>query len=197
MTLCYNQSGLDIEGNTISFSHRHPSKTELKFDISHYPLKKRVKKIKQVELFTKKGKWFVALAYEIHEPEYADNGKYQAIDLGVSNHVSAVNLEGKFVQIKNRRADLYWKDKLEDVHSKRDHCKKGSNRWKRYHHTYCKMKMKCANQLRDFQHKVSKQIAEHTKAHTIILGELNVKQIARKKKTTKSILLKILIDTNY
>jgi len=185
-TLCYNQSGFKIVNNTIAFSHKHPSKTPLTFDISHYPLKEEAEEVKQVELFTRKGRWFVSITYEIPEPGYMDNGKYQAIDLGVSNLVSAVNLDGKFVQIKNRRADLYWKEKLEEVQSKRDHCKKGSNRWKRYHQKYCKMKEKCANQLRDFQHKISKQIVEHTKANTIIVGELNVKQMARKKKTTKS-----------
>jgi putative transposase len=127
-TLCYNQSGFKIENNTIVFSYRHPSKTLLKFDTSHYSLKEEAEEIKQVEIFTKKGKWFVSITYQFQEPEYADNGKYQAIDLGVSNLVNAVNLEGKFVQITNRRADLYWKTKLEDVHSKRDHCKKYSRR---------------------------------------------------------------------
>ena len=185
-TLCYNQSGFDIENNTISFSHKHPSKIDLIFDISLYPLKKEPKKIKQVELFTKKGKWFVSITYEIPELEYIDNGKYQAIDLGISNIVSAVNLDGKFIQIKNRRADLYWKKKLEEVQSKRDHCKKYSRQWKRYHQKYCTMKMKCANQLKDFQHHISKQIVEHTKANTIIVGDLNVKQMARKKEATRS-----------
>jgi len=185
-TLCYNQSGFKIENKTIAFSHRHPSKTLLKFDISHYSLKEEAEEIKQVEIFTRKNRWFVSITYEFQEPEYTDNGKYQAIDLGVSNLVSAVNLDGKFVQIKNRRADLYWKEKLEEVQSKRAHCKKYSRRWNRYHQKYCKMKEKCANQLRDFQHKISKQVVENTKANTIIVGELNVKQMARKKKTTTS-----------
>ncbi|TXT53292.1 MAG: hypothetical protein BAJALOKI1v1_2540001, partial [Promethearchaeota archaeon] len=48
------------------------------------------------------------------------------------------------------------------------------------------MKTKCATQLKDFQHKVSKQIVENTRANTIIVGVLNVKTMARKKKTTKS-----------
>jgi putative transposase len=185
-TLCYNQSGFTIENDTVSFSHKHPSKTELSFDISHYPLKKEAKKVKQVEIFTKKGKWFVSITYEIQEPKYVDNGKYQAIDLGISNLVSAVNLDGKFVQIKNRRADLYWKKKLQEVQSKRDRCKKYSRRWKKYHRKFCRMKMKCANQLKDFQHKISKQIVENTRANTIIVGDLNVKAMAKKKKTTPS-----------
>ncbi|MFO8020096.1 MAG: transposase, partial [Promethearchaeia archaeon] len=185
-TLCYNQSGFKTKNNTIVFSHGHPSKTLLKFDISHYSLNKEVERVKQIEIFTKKCKWFVSITYEFQEPEYMDNGKYQAIDLGILNLVSAVNLDGKFIQIKNRRADLYWKKKLQEVQSKRDRCKKGSNRWNRYHQKLCKMKEKCANQLRDFQHKISKQIVENTKANTIIVGDLNVKQMARKKKTTKS-----------
>ena len=184
--LCNNQSGFDIKDNIISLSHKHPSKTELSFDISHYPLKEETQKVKQAEIKKKKGKWFVSITYEFQEPEYADNGKYQAIDLRVSNLVSAVNLEGRFVQIKNRRSDLYWKKKLQEMQSKRDHCKKYSRRWKKYHLKFCRMKMKCANQLKDFQHKISKQIVENTKANTIIVGDLNVKTMARKKNTTQS-----------
>ncbi|MBD3214789.1 MAG: transposase [Candidatus Lokiarchaeota archaeon] len=79
-----------------------------------------------------------------------------------------------------------WKDTIREVQSKRDHCKKGSNRWNKYHQKLCKMKEKCANQLRDFQHKISKQIVENTKVNTIIVGDLNAKEMARKKEPTKS-----------
>ena len=48
------------------------------------------------------------------------------------------------------------------------------------------MKRKCVYQMKDFQHKTSKQIVENTKANTIIVGDLNVKHMARKKTTTKS-----------
>ncbi|TFF98990.1 MAG: transposase, partial [Promethearchaeota archaeon] len=44
-TLCYNQSGFKIEKNTIAFSHKHPSKTPLTFDISHYPLKEEAEAV--------------------------------------------------------------------------------------------------------------------------------------------------------
>ncbi len=185
-TLCYNQSGFKIENDAISFSHKHPSKKELTFDISHYPISEEAKKVKQVELFTKKGKWFVSITYEFQEPEYVDNGRYQAIDLDISNIVSSVNLDGKFIQVKNRRADLYWEKKLQKVQSKRDHCKRYSRRWKKYHLKFCTMKSKCSNQLKDFQHKISRQIVENTRANTIIVGDLNVKTMARKKKTTTS-----------
>ena len=50
------------------------------------------------------------------------------------------------------------------------------------------MKRKCAKQMQDFQHKISKQIVENTKANTIIIGDLNVKNMAKKKKGTGSAL---------
>ncbi len=46
------------------------------------------------------------------------------------------------------------------------------------------MKRKQANQLKDFQHWLSKQVVENTKANTIIIGKLAVKEMAKKKKGT-------------
>ena len=184
-TLCYNQSGFKLKGNQISFSHKHPSKTLLTFQLGYtVPVDST---LKQVEIYLDSFKrWFVSIIYKIKEKEYVDNCKYQAIDLGISNIVSAVNLDSKFIQIKNRRADLFWKKKLEEVQSKRDHCKKYSKKWKRYNHKFVFMKRKWSYQMKDFQHKISKQIVENTKANTIIVGDLNVKHMARKKKNTKS-----------
>ncbi len=182
-TLTYNQSGFNYKGGVIAFSHKHPSKTKLEFSLnSTVPVDTT---IKQVEIFRdSKERWFVALNYEIPAVPYVDNGKYQAIDLGVSKIVSAVNLDSKFIQIPNRRADLYWKKKLTEVQSKRDHCKKGSNRWKTLNRKYSTMHFKCANQLRDFQHKISKKIVENTRANTIIVGKLDIKTMGKKKKGT-------------
>ena len=47
-----------------------------------------------------------------------------------------------------------------------------------------RMKRKCANQLRDYQHKISHQIVSNTRANTIIIGDLKVKQMAKKRKGT-------------
>ncbi|MBD3255863.1 MAG: IS200/IS605 family element transposase accessory protein TnpB [Candidatus Lokiarchaeota archaeon] len=184
-TLCYNQSGFKLVDDNVCFSHKLPSKPDLTFDISHYPLPARATNVKQVEAYCNtRERWFVSVSYEVSPKKYIDNGKYQAIDLGIRNIVSAVNLDGKFVQFKNRRADKYWKRRIEAVQSKRDHFKRYSRKWRWYHSKLCKMKRKCANQLRDFQHKISKQVVENTRANTIIVGKLEVKKMARKKRST-------------
>ena len=181
-TLCYNQSGFKINDSTITFSHKHPSREEISFKIpkEHIPREK----IKQVEIFLDSHKrWFISITYEIETPDHVDNGLYQVFDLGVSQ-TAGVNIHGKTVLFTHRRADLYWKMKIEEVQGKRDHCKKGSHKWKWYDQKLKQMKRKQANQLKDFQHWLSKQIVENTKANTIIIGDLNVKKMAKKKKGT-------------
>ncbi|MFX1342237.1 MAG: RNA-guided endonuclease InsQ/TnpB family protein [Promethearchaeota archaeon] len=184
-TLCYNQSGffIDMEKKTIRFSHNHPAAVLLQFNLKWLPQIQG--RIKQVNLFRDThNRWFVVIIIDIELPSYVDNELYQAIDLGIINLVTAVNMHGKFIQIQNRRADLYWKDKIRQVQSRRDHCQKFSNKWHFYHSKLLKIRTKMVNQLRDFQHKISKQVVENTRANTLIIGNLDIKTMARKKKTT-------------
>ncbi|MHA1970119.1 MAG: RNA-guided endonuclease InsQ/TnpB family protein [Candidatus Hodarchaeales archaeon] len=104
-TLCYNQSGFKYHENSINLSHKHPSQTDLTFELTFKPKGK----IKQIELFYDyKERWFLAVNCEISNSRlYHDNGLYQAIDLGINNLVSAVNLKSQFIQITNKRPDNY------------------------------------------------------------------------------------------
>jgi putative transposase len=182
-TLCYNQSGFKVEGKTITFSHKHPSKTRLAFYISDKPL--LFGKVKQAELFRDgKNRWFVSLTRDVEIPPYSDNDLFQAFDLGIANIASGINVHGDPVHFANKRPDKYWKPMLEDVQSKRDHCKKYSRRWHRYNKKLGRMRSKLAAQMKDYQHWVSRWIIDHTRANTIIIGNLDVKEMARKKSGT-------------
>jgi len=195
-TLCYNQSGfkyqeelttlltkkqseISYQSSSITFSHNHPSRITLTFQLTFEPKGK----IKQIEIFQdNKKRWFLSFNCEISPLKpYYDNKLYQAIDLGIHNIVSAVNLQSKFIQIKNKRPDLYWRKKIAKVESKRDHCKKKSLKWYWYNRKLERMFYKQSNQLKDFQHKISKVIVNNTKANTLIIGDLAVKQMVRKK----------------
>ena len=180
-TLCYNQSGFKLQKSSVTFSHKHPSNIVLEFEFPSYLIPEG--KIKQIELFQSHERWFVSLTHEVKVPEYSDNHLYQAFDLGI-NQTVGVNLSGNCVQFTHRRTDLYWKKRTEEVQSKRDHCKRYSNRWHWYNSKLLKMIRKCSHQLKDFQHWLSKQIVSNTKANTIIVGDLKVKQMAQKKKGT-------------
>ena len=125
-----------------------------------------------------KNKYYICFVYEVKAPVYADNGLYQAFDLGVFKH-TAVNMRGRFVQFRNPRFDKYWNPKLDTLQSRRDHCKKHSRRWKYLHGRLRKCRRKHRCQTRDWMHKLSGKIVGNTKANTIVVGDLNVKGIAR------------------
>ncbi|MFX0096531.1 MAG: RNA-guided endonuclease InsQ/TnpB family protein, partial [Candidatus Hodarchaeota archaeon] len=144
------------------------------------------KQVKQVAVHAKRKKYFVSITYEEDEKPYVDNGKYQAIDLGVANIVTAENSAGKFLVIRNQRLGKYWDSRITGLQSRRDRCIEYSNRWKHPDGIMSKYQTKCADQTKDFQHKLSKRLVENTKANTIIVGDLEVKKMAQSTKVPKS-----------
>jgi putative transposase len=182
-TMVYNQSGFAIRNGCIELSHKHPSGTKLSLKMTKpYDFSK----IYQISIYKKDNRFFTSITYEKPNKEYADNGIYQAFDLGSMKH-TAVNSKGRFVEFINKRPDKYWEKKLESIQSRRDHCKKHSGKWKILNKNYNKMRRKSANQLKDFQHKLSRKIIDNTKANTIIVGKLEVKKLSRKSKYQKSL----------
>lgn len=189
VTLPYNQSGFFVKNNTVSFSH-YVNDVPLVFKIDR---DLEALKIKQIEIFNSnsykaRGDFYLGVTYEIESAQnYKDNGQYQAIDLGVTKIVTAVNTEGKFFEIKTPRYDKYWTKRIDKVKSIRDHCigvKKGSKkskRWIRLHNIVKKMSCKLSNQNKDFQHKLAKKMVENTRANTIIVGDLDIKNMAKPK----------------
>jgi len=190
-TMHFNQSGFKIKGTTITLSHFYPTRETKEVDLTFEMQGKLTfegKKVKQVTIYqvNKTIEFYLSIIYEAVTPKYHNNGVYQAIDLGLINLVAAVNShKGKTTIIKNKRVEKYWQPKLEEVQRKRDHCRRYSNRWHWYNDKLNKMITKQANQREDFQHKISKQIIENTKANTIIIGDLNVKTMSKSLKGDK------------
>jgi len=176
-TLCYNQSGFKITDQTIRFSHKHPSKTELTFfvpfDFTRY-------QVKQIELFFDQydRQFYLTVTYEQPEPPFVNNGLFQAFDLGTIKH-TAVNLQAKFFESIVKRPDKYWQPKIQSLQRRKDHCKKGSKRYRLFNQRLLTIKRKNSNQTKDWQHKQSKHFVRNTKANTIIVGDLSPKQMVK------------------
>jgi len=185
-TMKHNQSGFKVTNTSIRLSHNLPGKVDLTFPIPE----QEFGAVKQVEVFQdSKEKWYLAVVEVVLPPNPVDNGLYQAWDLGVIKQ-TAVNSQGKFIEVQNIRPDRYWNPKIDAVQSRRDHCKKvkgkkPSRRWVRYNATKRKMERKRSNQLKDFQHKVSKTLVENTRAGTIIIGDLSVKKMPKSRSATR------------
>jgi putative transposase len=182
-TMNYNQSGFRFEKGFIILSHKHPSKVELKFEI---PDKFIFSKIYQIEVYKKDRLYWLSVVYEEKDKEFIDNRLYQSFDLGIIKH-TAVNMEGKFIELKIQRPDRYWEQSLIELQSKRDHCKKYSRNWNHYNKLYCKIRRKSSNQMKDILHKSSKKLVMNTKANTIIVGDLNPKKMCKINKHQKGL----------
>ncbi|MFX1507076.1 MAG: RNA-guided endonuclease InsQ/TnpB family protein [Promethearchaeota archaeon] len=178
-TLCYNQSGFTITKQTICFSHKHPSKTELIFQV---PFDFSTYVIKQIEIFQDHydKHFYLAVTFEHEDPPFIDNRLYQAFDLGTTKH-TAINLHGNFLKSTVKRPDKYWEPKIRSLQRRRDHCQQGSRRHRLFSQQLATIKRKCRNQTRDWQHKQSINLLRNTKANTIIVGDLSPKKMTGKK----------------
>ncbi len=176
-TLKYNQSGFQVRQDVLILSHKHPSGVALAFPLPYLP----AGTIKQVELYHERriNQWFVSFNCQVEVFTYYDNGLYQTFDTGIENIVSALNSQGHFLQLKNRRPEKYWRPKMAAVMAKRDRCQQFNRRWRWYHQKLYRMVRKLTNQLRDFHHWLSQKLVRHTKANTLIFGNPGVKQLAQ------------------
>ncbi|MHA2495426.1 MAG: RNA-guided endonuclease InsQ/TnpB family protein [Candidatus Hodarchaeales archaeon] len=181
-TLCYNQSGYKVKKEVLKLAHKHPSRVPLAFQLP-VPI---LGPVKQVEIkLDHKQRWFASITYEFAPPTYFDNGLYQAIDPGVDNIVTAVNLHGHFTQFANKRMDQYWRPHIAEVQAKRDRCRRKSRKWHWYNRKLARMRRKEANQRRDWQHYIAKVVLTNTKANTLIIGRPELKKMASKNRHRK------------
>jgi putative transposase len=216
-TMLYNQSGFEISDSNgyilvsksmdtrihnpegeyskqdkiyIDLSHKHPSGINLKFELPATLLEDRIfskaTDIFQVNIYQKDEEFYISITYEVPAIKHSNNDCYLAIDIGTSKQ-SMVDSQGNYTELGNRRPDRYWEPKIQQVQSRRDHCLKNSRKWKQLHNNLGTMKRKSSNQLKDNQHKITRIIVDNTDANTIIVGKLDVKQIASSKP----------IDTKY
>ncbi len=182
-TIIYNQSGFKAGKGWVKLSHKHPTKTKLRFDI---PEKFFFDNITQISIYRKDKDYYLSVTYEKPETKFQDNHLYQAFDLGATKQ-TAVNLQGKFKEFANQRPDKYWQKPTEELQSRRDHCKQNSKKRNKIHNLLAKCKRKSANQLKDFQHKLSRKIVDNTRANTIIVGDLSVKDMCQINKFEKGL----------
>jgi putative transposase len=225
-TMIWNQSGFKIIDNKIILSHNYnkgKNYVPLIFDIPKDLIDNTgvclqtiydFDKIKQVTLFReephikKDSEYYLSIVIDYPTSPLKDNGLYQAIDLGIGKIVTAVNMEAKFFEIENPRKDLYWNPIIDEIQSRRDHCKKEkvedkvidkdgniikdnkgkdkiikvtkpSIKWIQFNNNKKKCQKKAHNQIKDDQHKWSNKMVKNTKSNTIIVGELNVKDMSR------------------
>lgn len=175
-TMTHNQSGFKFYNNKVKLSHKYNDVTldftvPDKFDFTS-------QRVYEVSIFIKDDNYYMSIVYDEAVDDHVDNESYQAFDLGSFKH-QAVNISGKFIKFDLARPDKHWNNKTEDIQSRRDHCKKYSREWSYLNKIIKKWKRKSSNQLKDFQHKLTRKIIDNTRANTIIVGDMSVKKMCQ------------------
>ncbi|NPE31465.1 IS200/IS605 family element transposase accessory protein TnpB [Methanococcoides sp. SA1] len=214
-TMLYNQSGFEISDSNghvvirksmdtrinrpvldyfdqdklyIDLSHKHPSKIPLKFELPIEVLNEGIFKqavsIDQINVYQKETEFYISITYSVASTQFSNNDAYLAIDIGTIKQ-SMVDTDGNFTELINRRPDKYWEPKIHQIQSRRNHCLKKSRKWKLLNKNLKKMKRRSSDQLKDNQHKITKRIIENNDANVIIIGKLDVKQMASSKPDDK------------
>ena len=169
----YPQSGFVIEGDKLRLSKIGNIRINLH--------RKLVGELKTCTVVRKNGKYYVALVCEVEKPQVTLTNKVVGIDLGVSH--LAITSDGEFFDNpKHLRKSEKQLKRLQRIVSKR---KKGSNRRRKAVQLLAKKHEQIANQRKDTNHKVSRQLVD---AYDLIVFEdLNVKGMVKNKHLAKSI----------
>jgi putative transposase len=171
MSLVYNQSGFKFENGKLTLNHYY-NDTPLSFDCE------MIENVKQITVSFDK-QFYVSVVYETEVEQLETNHLYQATDLGITKTTS-VNMHGKFFESINPRPDKYWNKIICQVQSRRDLCKKNSRRWNVLNNKLQKAHKKRSNQMKDYQHKLSRRMVDNTKSNILIIGDLSVKKMSKK-----------------
>lgn len=128
--------------------------------------------------------WMIFIYAEQKKEMTSFNKEFISIDLGISSIASIYSSKGECFKYKTQRFKGLEKAK-DELKSKRDRCKKGSNHWLKLHKKVQKKQAKITNKRKDYLHKASKHIVDycfHERIDNIIIGDIQTKKLISKRK---------------
>ena len=125
------------------------------------------------------GRYYASFIYEEKAVTHENEGVL-AIDLGMKMLATGVNEQGRFYHIGGFKGGQWYNKQLDNIRSKRDHCKKGSRRYKHLSKFYKRVSLKKRNKQRDSLHKASHLVAHKLVERTVVVGDLSQRQMVMK-----------------
>lgn len=175
-------TSFELKDGQIILLHKH-SNIKLNFDIPEQIYSKNINSIEVINTRPYKinGEFVLKINFEKNEKKFVDNKKYQAFDLGNMKIVTAINTNGKVIEVWNKRVNKYWDLKIRKAKERLEGCKKYSNRWLFLKNKISKMIIKKKNSTNDYFHKTAHKIVNNTKANTLIVGDMSLVDLKMEK----------------
>jgi len=137
------------------------------------------------------GKWYVILTCEFEPKPLPKNDKTVGIDVGVKHFV--VMSDGN--KIENPKFVLKEEKNLSKAQRKLSKLTKDTKRWEKQRRVVARIYERITWKRQDFIHKLSREIVN--KYGVIIIEDLNVQEMVRKKKNKKRSLSKLISDAAW
>lgn len=123
-----------------------------------------------------KGCYYASFSYHKQEEE-RQQGEVVAFDLGIKTLAVGTNEQGRVYRINGFKGHRWHNRQLDKIRSKRDRCKKKSNRYKHLSRVYKRVSEKKRNKQRDSLHKASHLISHKLVERTVVVGDLSQRQM--------------------
>lgn len=129
--------------------------------------------------------YFACFTIDYEENKMKKDRETLSIDLGVKTLVSGITTDNKIIKVD--KFSHYTKH-LDLLRSKRDRCKKGSRRYKKYNLVFHRELRRYKNRVGDYMHKVSNWLVEKLD-YNLVIGNLNLKNMKSNQTWFNKILL--------
>ena len=180
---CYKGSGVKIDGNYIILRKPRCSnytKDDLKIRFKRHKIKYNFDKVTGFTISKENNKYYISFTFHCNIESKETNGAV-GIDLGIKDF--AICSDG--VVYENKRFLEKSLRKLKISQRSLSRKQKGSNNREKQRLKVSRLHRKVKNQRNDYQHKVSRELAD--KYRTICLETLKVKNMVKNRKLAKQI----------
>jgi putative transposase len=179
-TLCYPAMYIKVEGKTLILPTGGAGKQKHFPNIVARLTEEAPPPFREVAISRDaRGSYYASFVSEQSEEETSATGVI-AFDLGIKTLATGVNEQGRIYTIGGCKGARWHNKHLDKIRSKRDRCKKKSQRYIHLSQVYKRVSEKKRNKQRDSLHKASHLIAHKLVASTVVVGDLSQRHMVTK-----------------
>jgi len=120
------------------------------------------------------------LSYEAAS-EPPQQGEVLALDVGINTLATGANTQGRIYHIGGFKGARWYNKQLGKDRSRRDHCQKGSRRYRYLSQVYRRVSEHKRNKRKDSLHKASHLISHRLVERPVVVGDLSQRQMVMSK----------------
>jgi putative transposase len=179
-TLCYPAMYIKVEGKTLILPTGGKGSRKRFPNIAARLTEEAPAPFREVAISRDaRGNYYASFVSEQEEQLTPVSGVI-AFDLGIKTLATGVNGQGRVYTIGGFKGARWYNKQLDKIRSKRDRCKKKSQRYIHLSQVYKRVSEQKRNKQKDSLHKASHLIAHTLVASTVVVGDLSQRQMVTK-----------------